>query len=104
MTLPTWAGPSSFSYSGTVATGTEILYGGGFKASITAEQYSQLLSHFNKREVSIGTSRTTPPSGSVGQWLKQNVTLTAIASYVGPILLHERYAKVGARPDKIRFF
>src|SRR5271157_337702 len=90
-TLPTWGGKSAFKYSGSVTTGTEIQYGEGFrsKASVSEKQYSALRINFSKREVSIGTSRN-PPTGSVGEWLMQNVTHTAIASYVGPILISEK--------------
>jgi len=86
-TLPTWGGKSAFNYSGSVTTGTETQYGRGFcsKASVSAKQYSALRTNFSKREVPIGTSRN-PPTGSVEEWLMQNVTHTAIASYVGPIL------------------
>lgn len=64
---------------------------------VTAEQYTRLLHHFRGRTVSIGTSRDNPPIGSVGRWLQGNVTRTAIASYVGPILVAEGYAeKIGS--------
>jgi hypothetical protein len=52
-----------------------------------------LLNHFIGQTVSVGTSRTNPPSGSLGSWLNQVVTQTAIASYVAPILIHEGYAE-----------
>jgi hypothetical protein len=52
----------------------------------------------------MGTSRDNPPTGSVGAWLQENVTKTAIASYVGPILLSEGLAsRVPGEPSKIRF-
>ena len=50
----------------------------------------------------IGTSRTDPPRNSVGEWLQLNVTRTALASYVGPILITEGYAEK-AGGSKIRF-
>jgi hypothetical protein len=53
--------------------------------------------------IDIGTSRTSPPDGSLGQWLQQNVTKTAIACYVGPILVEGRYAqRVPGDGTKIR--
>lgn len=103
--LPTWAARSKFEYSGSVAAGTEILYGKKpYRQRISAAQYRRLLTHFKGATVGIGTSRTDPTPGSVGEWLQANVTKTAIASYVGPILLQERYAErvPGAR-SKIRF-
>jgi hypothetical protein len=47
--------------------------------------------------VDAGTSRTDPPAKSVGEWFLANVTKTAIASYVCPILIHEGFAE---RVDK----
>lgn len=91
--LGTWSGGSNFKYEGSVATGTTIYYGkkpGIIKVS--SEQYSQLLNHFRGKSVKIGTSRTDAQIDSVGQWLQDNVTKTAIASYVGPILIHEEFA------------
>jgi hypothetical protein len=103
--LPTWAGRSTFEYSGSVATGTEILYGKKpYRKRITAAQYDALLRYFKGAIVGIGTSRTDPTPGSVGEWLQANVTKTAMASYVGPILLDEGFAErvPGARSE-IRF-
>jgi hypothetical protein len=104
--LPTWANGSKFRYSGSVSSGTLIEYGSDFhnKISVSASDYGILLRHFSKKEVSIGTSRTQRPSNSVGQWLVAHVTKTVIASYVGPILLAEGYAKVGSASDRIQFF
>ncbi|WP_407282368.1 hypothetical protein V7O61_06480 [Methanolobus sp. WCC1] len=92
-TLPTWAKKSEFKYDGSVANGTTIYYGiNNHPIRITSEQYSQLLTHFRGKSVNIGTSRVNPPKGSVGEWLQENVTGTATASYVGAILIHEGYA------------
>jgi hypothetical protein len=104
-TLPTWAGESNFEYTGSVAVGTQILYGKKrSRKTITAAQYRALLRHFKGGTVGIGTSRTNRPPGSVGQWLEENVTGTAIASYVGPILLEEGYAeRVPGAESEIRF-
>ena len=103
--LPTWAGRSSFEYTGSVAAGTEILYGTKpYRQWITAAQYRALLAHFGGAMVEIGPSFDNPPAGSVGEWLQANVTKTAMASYVGPVLLDEGYAErvPGAR-SKIWF-
>ena len=101
-TLSTWAERSQFSYSGSVTQGTKITYGSGFSVVVTASQYNDLLSHFRGRIVDIGTSRTSPPPGSVGEWLQAHVTKTGIASYVGPILIAEGYAEKAGGP-RIRF-
>lgn len=95
--LPTWGERSSFFYEGSVETGTRITYGSGFVTNISAVQYQRLLNHFNGRRVPCGTSRTEPPRGSLGEWLIENVTTTATASYVGRILVYEGYAiKLGS--------
>lgn len=101
-TLPTWADRSSFEYIGSVAKGTRITYGRGFTVTVTPSQYRDLLDHFGGSVVKIGTSRTDPPPGSVGEWLQANVTRAAIASYVGAILVHEGYAEKAGGP-LIRF-
>ena len=98
-TLPTWSGRSSFEYTGSVREGTTITYGKGYISRMPSAHYSALLRHFRGRTVSIGTSRTDPPAGSLGQWLASNVTPTAIASYVGPILIAEGYAEKAGRSE-----
>jgi len=95
----TWAGRSSFEYSGSVETGTEIIYGKGWKANVSAEKYIGLRRHFMGRIVPVGTSRTDPPVGSLGEWLQTNVTLTQIVSYVAPILVVEGYAERVGKHD-----
>jgi hypothetical protein len=52
-----------------------------------------LLGHFGGCTVDIGTSRDNPTEGSVGEWLQTHVCKTAIASYVGAILVEEGYAR-----------
>jgi len=104
--LVTWSGSSKFEYSGSVKSGTDILFGKAFRYHefIAAEKYQLLLSNFTGKTVSLGTSHTDPPKGSVGIWLLSNVSRRALASYVGPILLHETYAKrVCGESDMIQF-
>jgi len=103
--LPTWAGRSGFEYSGSVAKGTAIWYGcKPYHQEISAAQYSALLSHFKGATVDIGTAFDSAPAGSVGEWLQATVTRTAMASYVGPILIEEGYAeRVPGEPSKVRF-
>ena len=103
-TLKTWKEKSTFSYTGCVKQGTKIVYGRKSPPKfISATQYAKLLNHFRGHIVDIGTSRDNRPPGSVGEWLQQSkVTKIAIASYVGPILIAERYAEK-AGGSKIRF-
>jgi len=93
--LDTWAKKSKFAYEGSVKTGTLIRYGKDkkYRINVSKEKYAKLLKYFSSNTVDIGTSRDTAPAGSLGDWLQNNVTKTAIASYVGPILLNEGYAK-----------
>lgn len=91
--LKTWGEKSSFSYYGNVKEGTKIIYGNGNLISITTEQYKGLLKYFSGKIVKVGTSRTNPSYGSVGQWLIENITKTAISSYVSARLVYEGYAE-----------
>jgi hypothetical protein len=102
-TLRTWAGRSTFKYSGCVRDGTTIIYGKGHRIRLTAEQYRALINHFQGLTVQAGTSRTDPPRDSVGKWLQENVTRTAIASYVCPILIEKGFAERCGGPE-IRFY
>ncbi|MDR6564455.1 MULTISPECIES: hypothetical protein [unclassified Arcicella] len=90
--LPTWGGKSTFEYDGSVENGTKINFGSKNIAFVSNEQYQMLLNTFLGKTVCIGTSRTSTPSGSLGEWLINNITKTAIASYVGAILVEEGYA------------
>jgi hypothetical protein len=104
-TLLTWGGAGeTFCYEGSVKAGTIIHYGEGFRwtATISALDYQRLLRHFSSREVAIGTSKTAPPPGSVGQWMKANVHKTGLMSYVGAILLEEGIATKPGR-GRIQF-
>jgi len=93
---------AEFIYEGSVATGTEINYGHGFKAAVSSRQYTQLLTHFSNSEIPVRASRTAAVSESLGSWLQANVTRTAIASYVAPILVAEGYAKPGTKHGWIK--
>ncbi|WP_148301300.1 hypothetical protein [Methylobacillus glycogenes] len=92
MTIDTWAGRSTFKYTGCVAVGTGIEFGNLNFINVTAEQYSNLRNSYLGQIVVVGTSFDNPPPGSLGAWLQANVTRTAIASYVAPILIREGYA------------
>lgn len=102
--LRTFGKGKRFTYTGCVAVGTTIRYGTSeSEIRVSREDYAALLSHFGGSTVKLGTSRTRPPSGSVGAWLQENLSPTAIASYVGPILVAEGYAElVSRRPIEIR--
>lgn len=95
----TWSGRRNFDYTGSVETGTEITYGRGHKIRVGAQQYAALRDYFLNNVVPVGTSRDNTPKGSLGWWLQANVTHTAIASYVAPILVIEGYAKKEGEHD-----
>jgi len=71
--------------------------------TVSASQYAKLLGHFKGQEVPVGTSRDKTQSGSLGEWLQVNVTRTAIASYLAPILVNEGYAHRVTEQTKIKF-
>lgn len=91
--LATIGGRSSFKYTGSVDSGTEITFGKTGKITVSKDQYDNLRKNFLNRIVAIGTSHTEPPKDSIGSWLINNVDKTAIASYVAAILLAEKYAE-----------
>lgn len=105
-TLSTWSddGNTYFRYEGSVVQGTTIHYGDGFRwqAVIGSQDYARLLRRFSGKETRIGTSKDKPPAGSVGEWVKANVTRSGLMSYIGPILVAEGYA-VKPKRGYIRF-
>lgn len=102
--LSTWGGKSIFRYKGSVKEGTKIYYGSGYYSIfVSAEQYEKLLETFSSKTVNLGTSGRFAPKGSIGEWLQEYVTNTAIASYVGVILVHEGYAR-REEGSNIKFF
>ncbi len=97
----TWAGKTEFHYSGSVTEGTTIPLYGSQRVLISAAQYESLLDHFQGCTVDLGTS-FNPPGGSIGGWLRSNVTKTKIAPHVSAILIAEGYAeRVGQSGIKI---
>ena len=90
--IDTWGGRSQFDYLGSIAAGTRITYGDGNEITVTAQQYRELLNYFQGRTVSVSPERTNPTAGSLEEWLQVNVTRTAIATYVAPILINEGVA------------
>ena len=103
--LRTWGDGSEFEYTGSVREGTTILYGRKPNTVfVSPGEWSNLLNYFRDSETEMGTCRTTAPANSVGAWLQENVTKTAIASYVGPILIREGYAeRVEHCSSRLRF-
>ena len=93
---PQHAQAVTFNYSGSVASGTKIIHGKNHVINVSGSEYAALLGHFKGRTAPVGPSFTIPPGNSLGHWLQANVTKTAIASYVAPILVSAgRAAHVG---------
>lgn len=90
--IDTWGGRSQFYYDGNITTGTRIIYGSGNEITVTAQQYQELISYFRGQTIPVSPDRTDPAAGSLEEWLHINVTRTAIASYVAPILINEGVA------------
>jgi hypothetical protein len=90
--LKTWAGNAEFNYFGSVAEGTVIPLYGNNRVFISASHYESLLNRFRGCTVDLGTS-FNPTGGSIGEWLRSNVTKTKIASQIGAILIAEGYAE-----------
>ena len=90
--LDTWAGRSKFLFKGSVEQGVIIYFGNGHRKKVSPGQFAQMLERFAGCSVKVGTSRTNPPCDSLGKWLMTNVTKTAIAPYVAPILIAEGLA------------
>ena len=105
VTLPTWGKRKTFQYDGSVKEGTWVYCGTDFKYryEVSEIEYDRMLAKFSGQEVSIGTSRTDPPNGSLGQWLTDEFNQFGMTSYIGPILEREGYAVRGSRSDRIRF-
>ena len=100
-TLQTWAGNAEFNYYGSIAAGTIIPIYGYQRVIVSASHYESLLDHFRGCAVDLGTS-FKPSGGSIGEWLKSNVTKTKIAPQVGAILIAEGYGeRVGKMGIKI---
>lgn len=92
--LITWSGRCKFRYTGSVKSGVKILYGSDSKyaVTLTSADFVRLPDHFAGRKVRLNTSRTAALPGSVGDWIRSNITKTAITSCLGPILISEGYA------------
>ena len=92
--LQTKAKGRAFAYEKTASGDIKLEFGRGkWRAAISSADYLKLINEFKGRTVALGTSRDNPPHGSVGEWLQKNVTKTAVAAYLGPILVREGHAQ-----------
>lgn len=93
-TLRMWDGQKKFSYDGSVEEGIKI---GGTSLSVSAFQFTQLLSHFAGRGVPLGLSEE-PPGNSLSYWIREKIMDDdKLAQFIGAILVKEGYCeKLGA--------
>ena len=93
--MTTWDNRAVFYYHGSVKTGTTVHYGSDFKFFIetTADEYKKMIQQFKGKTVNAGTSKSDPPEGSLGKWIKDSISPNALPSYLAPILIKEKYAK-----------
>ena len=103
-TLFPWSGLREFRCEGSVPKGITFHTGVGFSHpySLNATELHQILTEFSGREVKIGTHRTAPPDGSIGDWIKGRFKLGGIMSYLGVVLVEEGYAERCSKLDRIR--
>ncbi len=92
--MKTLATGTEFEYSGSVVKGLSLVVGDGYTNKVSREVLSALTKHFFGREVDLGTSRTDPPEGSIGEWLISQTSIN-LASYIGPVLVEEGFADTG---------
>lgn len=90
--LQTIARKSPFKYEGSIADGIILYFGNGRKETVTKKHCQLLLEKFDGKIVNVGRSFKNPPPNSLGEWLLQNVSKRAIASYMAPVLVEEGYA------------
>ena len=100
-TIETLGGPSkrrTFSYEGTTGEGVVLLH--GVPIRIEPELFDAVRREFTGRTIPLGTSRTTPKPGGLGEWLARysktvnGRTLTSgHASFVAAIMVHEGLAR-----------
>ena len=103
-TCATFAGRATFRYSGTVEQGVRIWVGAGrYGLRFRGGDFQAMLKKFRGSEVPVGLSFDRPEKGSVGAWVKENVTQMGLTCYIAGILIAEGYAQRVAR-GRIRFF
>ena len=82
----------AFAYQRMLDGAIHIEFGRGNRATLKAKDYLRAIDQFRGQIAALGTSRDSPTPGSIGKWLQENVTRTALASCLGPILVHEGHA------------
>jgi hypothetical protein len=74
----------------------QIEYGSlPFRATITQEDYQELLQYFQGKTVPLGAVYDNPPPDSLGAWLTERLPGRNLAMYIGSILVEEGQAAWG---------
>jgi excisionase family DNA binding protein len=104
-TCPTFGGQATFTYTGSVPTGTTIHPGtkATYKLHFNANQWQELLTAFQGKTIRAGLNFAKPEPGSMGAWIKEHWnTKMGPAAYIGGILNAEGYA-TRSKPGWITF-
>jgi len=104
-TCHTFGGQATFTYTGSVRTGTSVRPGtkATYKLHFSAEQWRDLLTAFCGKTIRAGLNFAHPEPGSLGAWIKEYWhTKMGPAAYVGGILIREGYA-TRSKPGWITF-
>jgi|ERR1035437_2736530 hypothetical protein len=102
--LKTWAHHKPFRYDLDRRTFNLLVYCGqasSHRYALDGQRLCEALAHFSGKDVQIGTHRTKPPQGSIGQWLLATCKRGGIMSYLGPVLIAEGFADRGSQSDRI---
>jgi excisionase family DNA binding protein len=101
----TFGGRSKFRVSGTVKTGARI-WPGKMQSGLyfSHEFFERMMSQFRGKELPVGLNFSNPGSGSLGEWIQENLPTKMNPTYcVAGLLVAEGYAeRKGA--GVIRFF
>ncbi len=102
--LKTWARGKPFRYELDQCTFNVLVHcgqGASHQYTLDGQRLREALARFSGKDVQIGTHRTKPPRGSVGEWLLATCKRGGIMSYLGPVLIAEGFADHGSEPDRI---
>lgn len=90
--MKTLNGRAEFEYLGTLEAGTDIYFGEDFNSHqfVSSDDYRKLLINFRGKKAKTGFAHANKlPEGSLGEWLKINVSSVNLGSYVASILKKE---------------
>ena len=108
-TIETLGGPArrrTFTYRGSVSSGVVLMH--GVPTPIDRELFDAVRRAFSGRTIPLGTGRTNPTPGGLGEWLAQSsrtVNRRALtsghAAFVAAILVHEGLARAHRKGNAV---